>query len=129
MANPSQSIRNSSFSKLRSSSSLTFAHARPLDAGRDITIINTTDGERSPPTAPSRYLTLFAVVTPKDKICNWLSAPEPSITLNRLLDDHHEGTGEWLLESEVFTGWKGTPAGVLWVNGMRELSIYLLYVT
>jgi hypothetical protein len=65
-------------------------------------------------------LTAVAAVNPlRDKVANWLDSPDPSRTHNRLLEEHHEGTGEWFLESEEFDRWMETPAATLWIKGMR----------
>jgi hypothetical protein len=50
----------------------------------------------------------------------WLSAPNPSDTHNRLQEEHHEGTGNWFLETTDFTTWRDTPGGMLWIKGIRE---------
>ena len=57
----------------------------------------------------------------QEKILKWLATPEadPSITHNRLLEEHHEKTGQWFLESEKFKTWLETPSGVLWIYGIR----------
>jgi hypothetical protein len=56
----------------------------------------------------------------KEKIAKWLSPPDPSITHNRLLVEHHKGTGNWFLKSETFKIWRQTPASCLWIHGIRE---------
>ena len=62
---------------------------------------------------------------PKEKFTNWLDAPDPSRTHNRLLQEHHKGTGEWFLASKEFETWMETPASTLWIRGMRtHLSLY-----
>jgi hypothetical protein len=65
-------------------------------------------------------LTAVTEVNPlRDKVANWLDSPDPSRTHNRLLEEHHEGTGEWFLDSEEFDTWMETPAGTLWIKGIR----------
>jgi hypothetical protein len=56
----------------------------------------------------------------KEKLAIWLSAPDPSITHNRLLVEHHKGTGNWFLKSETFKVWSETSASCLWIHGIRE---------
>jgi hypothetical protein len=65
------------------------------------------------------------------KILNWLhkDLPDPSTTHNRLVDEHHEGTGEWFLHSKMFKRWKETPGGMLWIKGIRMFSVMLSIVT
>jgi hypothetical protein len=50
----------------------------------------------------------------------WLSAPDPSNTHNRLQEEHHEGTGNWLFETKDFMTWRDTPGSMLWIKGIRE---------
>jgi hypothetical protein len=50
----------------------------------------------------------------------WSSLPKPSVTHNRLVVEHHKGTGTWFLESNVFEEWLYTPSSFLWIKGMRE---------
>jgi hypothetical protein len=59
------------------------------------------------------------------KILSWLHSPDPSMTHNRLVEEHHEGTGEWFLKSEKFVRWKETPCAILWIKGIRTLSAIL----
>ena len=61
------------------------------------------------------------------KILSWLhhNLPDPSMTHNRLLEEHHEGTGEWFLHSEMFKRWKETPGGMLWIRGIRMFLVML----
>jgi hypothetical protein len=61
------------------------------------------------------------VTIKRNKIGTWLNAPDPSHTHRRLLDEHHEGTGRWFLESEELEQWKKSPSSVLWVRGIRKL--------
>jgi hypothetical protein len=50
---------------------------------------------------------------------------------NQLLEEHHEGTGQWFLESNVFRQWRNNSASNLWIQGIRESSslLYLLMLT
>jgi hypothetical protein len=67
-----------------------------------------------------------SIVYPEmQKILNWLhkDLPDPSTTHNRLVEEHHEGTGKWFLDSKVFTRWKETPGGMLWIKGIRTFSV------
>jgi hypothetical protein len=61
----------------------------------------------------------------KGDVITWLDAPDPSKTHNRLLEEHHEGTGEWFLQSNEFETWMETPASALWIKGIRtDPSLY-----
>lgn len=53
-----------------------------------------------------------------DKVRNWLAAPDPSTNFNKSRDEHHEGTGQWLLNSEIYTKWKTEQNSFLWLYGM-----------
>ena len=61
----------------------------------------------------------------KEEITSWLKAPDPSKTHNRLLEEHHEGTGKWFLTSKTFGRWKDMPCGILWIKGIRMLPAIL----
>ncbi|KAI5822929.1 hypothetical protein K523DRAFT_377051 [Schizophyllum commune Tattone D] len=41
-----------------------------------------------------------------DKVAQWLSYPDSSPKLSRLLDDRAEGTGSWFLDGDVFTAFR-----------------------
>jgi hypothetical protein len=65
------------------------------------------------------------------KILKWLhdnDLPNPSMTHNRLVEEHHEGTGEWFIHSEMFTRWKVTPGGMFWIKGIRTFPVILAIV-
>jgi hypothetical protein len=69
-----------------------------------------------------------SIVYPEmQKMLNWLhkDLPDPSTTHNRLVEEHHEGTGQWFIHSEMFTRWKETPGGMLWIKGIRTFPIML----
>ncbi|KAL4990295.1 purine and uridine phosphorylase [Aspergillus falconensis] len=53
-----------------------------------------------------------------DKIKKWLAAPDPSTNLNEAQKKHHEGTGSWFLESELFGQWKSGERQHLWLHGI-----------
>jgi hypothetical protein len=50
----------------------------------------------------------------------WLRTPDPSNTHNRLQEEHHEGTGQWLLESTEFRMWMQCMGSTLWIKGLRK---------
>jgi hypothetical protein len=52
------------------------------------------------------------------KICNWLSAPDPSTNYHRAHTQWQAETGLWLLESAKFTEWKERAASRLWLYGI-----------
>ncbi|KAL8881935.1 MAG: hypothetical protein Q9198_000968 [Flavoplaca austrocitrina] len=50
-------------------------------------------------------------------IREWLSAPDPSVNHNRAQQSHHEGTGLWFLESDMFNRWK-QQSTLSWLHGI-----------
>lgn len=52
------------------------------------------------------------------KIQHWLSAPDPSINYNRALQQRHEGSGNWFLQSSEYSSWKTERDSFLWLHGM-----------
>lgn len=52
------------------------------------------------------------------KIGNWLSPPDPSTNLNKARDQHHQGTGQWLLVGDQYAKWKTDRNSFLWLNGI-----------
>ncbi|KAL5376601.1 hypothetical protein DPSP01_010394 [Paraphaeosphaeria sporulosa] len=52
------------------------------------------------------------------KICNWLSAPDPSTNYQKALRQRQAGTGIWLIEAEQFIRWKASVTSRLWLHGI-----------
>ncbi|KAH6655699.1 hypothetical protein BKA67DRAFT_534614 [Truncatella angustata] len=53
-----------------------------------------------------------------EKVRNWLAPPDPSTNFNKAREQYHEGTGHWLLNSEVYTKWKMEQNSFLWLYGI-----------
>jgi hypothetical protein len=53
-----------------------------------------------------------------DKICAWLSPPDPSSNYNKAHKQRQAETGLWLLDSAKFKEWKAAPASRLWLHGI-----------
>ncbi|KAK1468711.1 hypothetical protein CMEL01_00478 [Colletotrichum melonis] len=51
------------------------------------------------------------------KIHSWLSAPDPSIDHNKASNLHHDGTGQWFLDTKEYLDWKTNPGSSLWLYG------------
>lgn len=51
------------------------------------------------------------------RILKWLKVTDPSVNHNAARDKHEPTTGDWLLESEIFTNWTGATTGSLWLYG------------
>lgn len=52
------------------------------------------------------------------KICEWLSAPDPSTNYEKAHRQRQPGTGLWLVEGAQFRRWKANPASRLWLYGI-----------
>lgn len=50
-------------------------------------------------------------------ILNWLNVTDPSVNHNAARLKHEPTTGDWLLESEIFTTWKEAKKSSLWLYG------------
>lgn len=55
-------------------------------------------------------------------IGNWLSPLNFKLVQDEIFYDRQDGTGQWLLESEEFQGWRDGRAETLWCHGLREIS-------
>ncbi|KAK7750874.1 hypothetical protein SLS62_007137 [Diatrype stigma] len=53
-----------------------------------------------------------------DKIADWLSPPDPSTNFHKAREQHHLGTGYWLLDSDKYISWKSERNSFLWLNGI-----------
>jgi hypothetical protein len=53
----------------------------------------------------------------REKICKWLSAPDPSTNYGEAGKQRQADTGLWFLESEQFARWKMDVASRLWLHG------------
>lgn len=58
-------------------------------------------------------------------IVNWLSDLNFKEMQSDILANRTEGTGEWLLESQIFKGWLVGKSEVLWCPGAREVVTQL----
>uniref|UniRef100_A0A8H7NI02 protein S-acyltransferase n=1 Tax=Bionectria ochroleuca TaxID=29856 RepID=A0A8H7NI02_BIOOC len=52
------------------------------------------------------------------QIRNWLAPPDPSTNLNQARSLHYKGTGQWFLDSDVYSEWKKDKNSFLWLNGI-----------
>ncbi|KAK2798302.1 hypothetical protein FQN50_008858 [Emmonsiellopsis sp. PD_5] len=53
-----------------------------------------------------------------EKIRGWLKPPDPSTNLNEARKKRLNGTGSWLLETELFRQWKSGSRQCLWLHGI-----------
>ena len=56
----------------------------------------------------------------KEKIVDWLSAPDPSTNHNKARQVQQSKTGLWLLNSSEYQNWKTETDRVLWLHGIRK---------
>ena len=54
----------------------------------------------------------------QNKIDRWLSPPDPSTNHNKALQQRHEGSGLWFLQSHAFAKWRRRRNSFLWLNGI-----------
>ncbi|KAK2786337.1 hypothetical protein FQN53_006705 [Emmonsiellopsis sp. PD_33] len=53
-----------------------------------------------------------------ERIRGWLNPPDPSTNLNEARKKRLNGTGSWLLETELFRQWKSGSRQYLWLHGI-----------
>ncbi|KAF8542732.1 hypothetical protein BDD12DRAFT_875826 [Trichophaea hybrida] len=63
-------------------------------------------------------LASMAIDDQREKIYNWLSAPDPSLNQNQARKRRYSKTGTWFIESEWFVNWKANPDSLLWLHGI-----------
>jgi nucleoside phosphorylase len=51
------------------------------------------------------------------RIIKWLSPSDPSTNYNKALQQRHEGSGHWFLESDDSKRWKASSESFLWLRG------------
>lgn len=54
----------------------------------------------------------------RDKISAWLSAPDPSTNYNKAIQQRHQGSGQWFLQSSAYSAWKTKQNSFLWLYGI-----------
>lgn len=52
------------------------------------------------------------------QVTKWLSPPDTSMNYNKALQQRHECTGQWFLDSDSYSKWKATPNSLLWLYGI-----------
>lgn len=52
------------------------------------------------------------------RICQWLTAPDPSFNYNRALKYRHVNTGGWFLETNIYLKWSSESGSLLWLYGI-----------
>lgn len=53
-----------------------------------------------------------------DRIHKWLSPSDPSINLESNLEQRHQGTCRWLLDSDDYRSWRIAPGSFFWLHGL-----------
>lgn len=56
----------------------------------------------------------------REKIVNWLNAPDPSSNHNKACQARQPKTGLWLLNSSEYEKWKTETDRILWLHGIRK---------
>ncbi|KAF2624557.1 HET-domain-containing protein [Macroventuria anomochaeta] len=54
----------------------------------------------------------------EERVCSWLSAPDPSTNYHKAHKQRQVETGLWLLDGSKFTEWKERAASRLWLYGI-----------
>ena len=54
----------------------------------------------------------------REKMHQWLSAPDPSLNHNKACEQRQATTGSWFIRSQQFTNWKANPDVLLWLHGI-----------
>ena len=54
----------------------------------------------------------------REEIERWLLPPDPSTNYSKALQQRHEGSGLWFLQSDAFAKWKTRRNSFLWLCGM-----------
>ena len=58
------------------------------------------------------------------KIIRWLSTTDPSLNFYAALKKREPTTGRWPIGHEDFQKWKGKHGSLLWVTGIRKLTMF-----
>jgi hypothetical protein len=53
----------------------------------------------------------------EQEIRDWFSTAQLSHNYHKSIQDRTPGTGQWLLDSKIYTRWKDNTAGLLWLYG------------
>lgn len=62
-------------------------------------------------------------------IARWLNPPDPSTNINKAMKLRHEGTGAWLLRSQVYESWHSGSRRHLWLHGFAGCGKTVLSTT
>jgi hypothetical protein len=62
----------------------------------------------------------FALDERRQKIHQWLSAPDPSSNYHAALEKRQPTTGTWFIEGQAFADWKSSPHSFIWLHGIRK---------
>ncbi|KAM5517604.1 pfs domain-containing protein [Fusarium oxysporum f. sp. phaseoli] len=62
-------------------------------------------------------------------ILKWMAAPNVSSNLNKAIDTRQEGSGQSLIQSEIYRTWKSQVNSFLWLNGIPGSGKTILSAT
>ena len=68
-------------------------------------------------------LTTMSTSDELDRICEWLRGPDPESNFYDALDKRQPGTGEWFLQSEVYSNWTAEGSSFLWLHGFGSVAL------
>lgn len=63
-------------------------------------------------------ITNIQITERHQKICQWLTAPDPSFNYNGALKNRHVNTGGWFLETDIYLKWLSESGSLLWLYGI-----------
>lgn len=79
--------------------------------------LKTSDGIKDDVADNKALLKLIQAQQVSSEVRSWLRAPDVSINYNAACKKKHQGTGDWLTESQQFVDWLANPNSFLWLYG------------
>jgi|SRR5450432_713150 len=64
------------------------------------------------------YILFILVDHRREKIHQWLAAPNPSLNHNEARKKRHAASGTWFIGGGLFSDWKRRPCSFLWLQGI-----------
>lgn len=65
----------------------------------------------------------------RNKIRQWLSAPDSSLNYIQALKGRYEATGDWFLATDTYSNWLSTPISLVWMHGIPSCGKTVLSST
>ena len=76
------------------------------------------------PSPLQNVLNIKCVDVFNQRIAAWLAASDPFSIHDVAIKKRHKNTGQWFINTNEFQSWKDTPESLLWVHGIRKLSLW-----